>query len=114
MKSRKAICFEAINKAVSDCNEARESVCAVIHILHRSYLKCIPSQVAQQTKRTTEDVMRAHENARKAQGNGVAAAEVGSGEKFSFSRLRQAITKKVCECAYAFELESWCMMYDLV
>jgi len=53
------------------------------------------AQVAKQTNRTTEEVQRAHENARSGGGNGVAAAQIGSGEKFSFSKLRQAITKKV-------------------
>lgn len=51
------------------------------------------SQVAKQTNQKTEDVYRNHEAGVRSQG--VAAAGVGSGEKFSFARLRQAISKKV-------------------
>uniref|UniRef100_A0A6U6DJ11 GB1/RHD3-type G domain-containing protein n=1 Tax=Guillardia theta TaxID=55529 RepID=A0A6U6DJ11_GUITH len=51
------------------------------------------AQVARQTNRSTEEVYRAHEAGRSSQG--VAAASVGSGEKFSFARLRAAISKKV-------------------
>lgn len=39
--------------------------------------------------------MRAHETAKRDANSGVAAAAVGSGEKFSFAKLRQTISKKV-------------------
>jgi len=51
------------------------------------------AQVAKQSGRTTEDVYKAHEAGKASQG--VSASTVGSGEKFSFARLRQAISKKV-------------------
>jgi len=51
------------------------------------------AQVAKQTNQSTEQVYRSHEAGRASQG--VAASSVGSGEKFSFARLRQAISKKV-------------------
>jgi hypothetical protein len=51
------------------------------------------TQVAKQSGQTTEQVMRNHEAGKSSAG--VAAVGVGSGEKFSFARLRQAISKKV-------------------
>jgi len=51
------------------------------------------TQVAKQSGQTAEQVMRNHEAGKMS--GGIAAAGVGSGEKFSFARLRQAISKKV-------------------
>ena len=51
------------------------------------------AQVAAQTGQTAEGVMKNHEGGKET--GGISSHAVGSGEKFSFARLRQAISKKV-------------------
>jgi hypothetical protein len=83
------------NGSNSGSDSARERAKNEIVFKPHAATETVYDQVAKQTNRSKDEVMRAHENAKRDGNSGVAAAAVGSGEKFSFAKLRQTISKKV-------------------
>jgi hypothetical protein len=83
------------NGSNTGSDSARERAKNEIVFKPHAATETVYDQVAKQTNRSKDEVMRAHENAKRDGNSGVAAAAVGSGEKFSFAKLRQTISKKV-------------------